>query len=379
MRPHSDPLRRCVEYPGDTLMPAVTSTKRVGQGVLTRQRGKLVVMSAATLICLYLCSRFIQPFLPALVWSVTVSVVTWPALCWLSHWIRSAPGRAAVAVSSVAAVLFVPLAVLAYFAALQIAESIESINTGEYQARFEETLVAHHRLADAWQQANDALNLPATLASLLERVRNAALAMLSGSAYTLVQILLTLFILFYLYRDGDKVLQSVRQLAPLTDRETDRLLDRLGDTIHATVFGTIAVAIIQGLMGGVMFWWIGLPAPALWGTVMGLLAIVPYLGTFVVWAPAALLLFAGGEWGKALAVVAWGAIAIGLIDNLLYPVLVGNRLKQHTVVAFIAIVGGIAVFGASGIILGPAVVTLTVFLLEVWRHRTAQGTMADAA
>ena len=186
-----------------------------------------------------------------------------------------------------------------YFAATQIAASIKSIESGDYLASWQTALDEHPRLAEAWTTASQTLDLPAAMNRLLEQVRDAAVAIVSGSAYTLAQALLTLFILFYLYRDADRVLSTVRQLSPLTNRETDRLLIRLDDTIHATVRGTIAVAMIQGLLGGLMFWILGLPAPVLWGTVMGFLAIIPYLGTFVVWAPAAALLVANGEWGKA--------------------------------------------------------------------------------
>jgi predicted PurR-regulated permease PerM len=155
------------------------------------------------------------------------------------------------------------------------------------------------------------------------------------------------------------------------------LFKRLGDTIHATVFGTVMVAILQGALGGVMFWMLGLPGAVLWGTVMALLAIIPYLGAFIVWMPAAAFLATQGHWWKALILVAWGTIVVGLIDNLIYPILVGNRLRQHTVIAFLAIVGGIAVFGASGLILGPVVVSLTEFLLETWRRRTEGGDAAE--
>jgi predicted PurR-regulated permease PerM len=104
---------------------------------------------------------------------------------------------------------------------------------------------------------------------------------------------------------------------------------------------------------------------------MSLLAVVPVLGAFVVWIPAALLLALEGSWGKALILTVWGGLVVGGIDNVLYPVLVGNRLKLHTVLAFIAVVGGLIVFGPSGLILGPVVLTVTQLLLEIWRSRTA--------
>ena len=107
---------------------------------------------------------------------------------------------------------------------------------------------------------------------------------------------------------------------------------------------------------------------------MGLLAVVPVLGAFVVWIPAALFLALEGSWGKALLLAVWGLVVVGTIDNLLYPILVGNRLKLHTVLAFIAVVGGLILFGPAGLILGPVALTVTIVLLEIWTDRaTASG------
>ena len=149
----------------------------------------------------------------------------------------------------------------------------------------------------------------------------------------------------------------------------DRLFGRVADTIYATVYGTLAVSAVQGLLGGLMFWWLGLQTPLLWGVVMGLLAVVPVVGAFVVWIPAALFLLMEGSWGKALILTLWGMLVVGTIDNLLRPVLVGNRLKLHTVLAFLSVVGGLMLFGASGLILGPVALTITTVLLENWRSR----------
>jgi predicted PurR-regulated permease PerM len=115
------------------------------------------------------------------------------------------------------------------------------------------------------------------------------------------------------------------------------------------------------------------------GTAMALMAMVLCVGTFVVWAPMAAFLALNGDWVRALILAGCGVYVIAVIDNLIYPMLVGNRLRQHTVITFLAIVGGIALFGGTGIILGPVVVSLTFFLLEVWRTRTAAGHPAEYA
>jgi predicted PurR-regulated permease PerM len=100
---------------------------------------------------------------------------------------------------------------------------------------------------------------------------------------------------------------------------------------------------------------------------------VPVLGAFIIWIPAAIFLFLAGSEGKALLLTLWGTIVVGGIDNLLYPILVGRQLKMHTVLAFVSLVGGLIVFGPSGLILGPVIVTVTRLLLEIWRnHITAE-------
>jgi predicted PurR-regulated permease PerM len=104
---------------------------------------------------------------------------------------------------------------------------------------------------------------------------------------------------------------------------------------------------------------------------MALLAVVPLLGAFIVWIPAALFLALEGSWGKALILVVWGGAIVGTIDNLLRPILVGQRLKLHTVFAFMSVVGGLMLFGPAGLVLGPAVLTVTNVLLEIWRSRFA--------
>jgi predicted PurR-regulated permease PerM len=158
----------------------------------------------------------------------------------------------------------------------------------------------------------------------------------------------------------------------------DQLCHRVSDTIFATVYGTLLVSAAQGLLGGLMFWWLGLPAPLLWGVVMALLAVVPVLGAFVIWVPAALFLALEGSWGKALILTIWGAGVVGTIDNLLRPILVGRRLNQHTVFAFISVVGGVILFGPAGLILGPVIIAITAELLEIWRERRETCVSAEA-
>lgn len=135
------------------------------------------------------------------------------------------------------------------------------------------------------------------------------------------------------------------------------------------IYGTLTVSAAQGLLGGLMFWWLGLSAPLLWGMVMAVLAVVPVLGAFLVWIPAALFLALDGSWVKALILAVWGLVVVSGIDNLLRPILVGKRLNLPTVPSFMSVVGGVILFGPAGLILGPVTLTVTVGLVEIWRRR----------
>jgi predicted PurR-regulated permease PerM len=105
---------------------------------------------------------------------------------------------------------------------------------------------------------------------------------------------------------------------------------------------------------------------------MGLLAIVPFLGAFVIWAPTALYLALAGQYTSAILLAGWGILVVGVVDNLVYPILVGNRLRLHTVVSFVAVVGGVVVFGAHGLVLGPLIVSLSLTFAEMWKRRVVE-------
>ncbi|MEO7706473.1 MAG: AI-2E family transporter, partial [Thermoflexales bacterium] len=192
-----------------------------------------------------------------------------------------------------------------------------------------------------------------------------------------ITALVTPFLLFYFVRDKYRILRVLEQSVPLSPRESEQVGNNIRDTLGAVVFGTLAVAVVQGTLGGLMFWWLGLPAPILWGAVMAILAILPLFGAALIWVPAAAYLAINGEWDKALLLTAWGTLVVGLIDNLLYPLLVKNRLRIHTVPVFISVLGGVFAFGASGFVLGPLVLAVAMALIDIWRRRMALGAIEE--
>jgi predicted PurR-regulated permease PerM len=360
--------------------PAVTyppAQPRESRGVVTRSRGKLLVLAAATVVAAYLCFRLVLPFFPAIVMAVTIAVVTKRFSSWVAERVGSRTKTAAICTTVVAAAILLPATFLGYMAVQQVTTAIEQKE--QINQAVNEWLSQHPALQRQWRRVARDFEPTQQMPQLVDRLQPGAVAAASAPVYIAVQTALALFVLFFLYRDEEHALHSVRNLLPLSEREATRLLRRVADTIHATVFGVIVVAMIQGAMGGAMLALLGIPGAALWGIVMGIMAIIPYLGTFVVWGPIAAFLAFQGEWGQAIVLGAYGLLAIGLIDNLLYPMLVGQRLRQHTVTAFIAILGGVSLSGATGLILGPVLVAATFFLFDTWCERTEDGAAAERA
>ena len=189
------------------------------------------------------------------------------------------------------------------------------------------------------------------------------------SAIAAVQVSLTLYFLFYFLRDRFRVLKTIRSFLPLDESETNTLFGRVNDTIHATLYGIIALSALQGVLGGLMFWWLGVPSPWFWALVAAVFAFVPVVDTFVLWLPAAVYLGLEGRWGEALGVAALGSLLVRAIENFLYPVLVKDRLRVPPVSIFVALVGGLLLFGWSGLVLGPVILTVTSALLEICAKR----------
>ena len=174
---------------------------------------------------------------------------------------------------------------------------------------------------------------------------------------------LMLYVLFFFLRDGSQLVATLIRVRPLGDGRVRQLRAKFSDVAVATIKGTLVVGIVQGAIGGVLFWTLGIPAPVFWGTVMAVFSVLPAVGPALVWTPAAIILFGLGEIVKGIVVIAVGVIVIGLVDNVLRPILVGRDTEMPDYLVLLATLGGLAVFGISGFVIGPVIAA---FFLVVW-------------
>jgi len=188
----------------------------------------------------------------------------------------------------------------------------------------------------------------------------------------LVGIFVMLYLLFFLLRDGDSIALAVRRTIPLGDVYKQYLLARFTEVVRATVKGNVLVAMVQGTLGGVIFWMLGLEGAFLWGVVMALLSLLPAVGAGLIWGPVAIYFFATGDFTPALILTAFGVVVIGLADNLLRPVLVGKNAKLPDYVILISTIGGLVLFGINGFVIGPMIAALFLAAWSLFAHAREQ-------
>ena len=330
---------------------------------------RTLAILVATAFGLYLCYRLALPFLAALTWAVVLAIVLAPLHRRLQSRIRNT-NLAALVLAAAAAIIALTLLILVAQQLLrEVASGAAYLENTVRTTDLPEIVGNHPRLLAAIAWIERQFDPAEAISSLAQWLTQQSTSLLRGSINQAISFVLTFYLFFYFLRDRERAVRQMMAFSPLRPSETIHVAARFVDTVHATIFGTVAVAAVQGTLGGLMFWWLGLPTPIFWGLVMGLLAIVPVLGAFVIWVPAAIFLALEGEWTSALMLAVWGGVIIATIDNLLYPLLVGNRLRLHTAVAFIGAVGGIIYFGAAGLVLGPAAIAVTMALVEILKER----------
>ncbi|PIP60523.1 hypothetical protein COX00_02855 [Candidatus Uhrbacteria bacterium CG22_combo_CG10-13_8_21_14_all_47_17] len=189
----------------------------------------------------------------------------------------------------------------------------------------------------------------------------------SGTLQTVLGFFIGLVALYYFLKDGRGFLQSIAELSPLPNRYDIQVQERLTLAINSIVKGTLLIALIQGILSGIGYSMFGLPNPALWGTLAAIGALVPGVGTTIVLVPAVTYLVITGHYFPAFGLAIWGMTAVGLIDNILGPSLVGHGVKIHPLFILFSVLGGIVFFGPTGFLLGPLILSLLYALTDIYR------------
>lgn len=315
-----------------------------------------------------LFALIVWPFYGAVLWAAIASILFAPVYRRLVASMGQRRSLAALATLAIIVVMvIVPLTLITAALVQEAAGVYERIQSGELDFR------------RYFQQVFDAL--PAWAAALLDRfgLTNLAAAQeqlsaglmrasqfLAAQAISIgqrtfdfvVSLFVMLYVLFFLLRDGDTLTSRVRDAIPLHAEQQHDLFEKFAVVIRATVKGNIVVALVQGALGGLIFWLLGIHAALLWAVLMAAVSLLPAVGTALIWLPVAVYLLASGSVWKGIVLVAYGVVVIGLVDNVLRPVLVGKDTKLPDYVILVSTLGGIAIFGFNGLVIGPVIAAM---------------------
>lgn len=349
-----------------------------------------LLMAAA--VALYLCWKMLEPFIEVLLWAVVLVIVFMPIHRRVRARVGSPGWSAVISCLLVVVVILVPLTLVTLAIVREMTHIAQSFQpkpdeTGNAQSGVNGLLDSQYiKEALKWigqyvdlSQFNSQQFIAERLKSFGGAIAGRTLGLVGGVVGMVIEVFFVIFTMYYFFRDGERMREAVYNILPLDDRRAHQIIDRTQEVISASVYGVLVIALIQGTLGGLAFWALGLPSALLWGVVMVFLSMIPMAGAFIVWVPAAIYLAITGEWGKAIILAVWGALVIGSVDNFLRPKLVGEKTRLHELLIFFSVLGGLQVFGVIGLVLGPVVVAITIALLDVLRQAddSARGEPPD--
>ncbi len=326
----------------------------------------------------------IEPFSAAILWGVIAAILFAPMN---QHLLDQMPGRrnsaAGLTLLVIVAVVILPAIILSIALVQEATLFYGRIQSGEINfahvfAQFQARLP---HWASAFLARLGITNFAAVREMLSQGAANsfrtvaAQLFQFGQSAFSFfVALSVTLYLTFFLLRDGPELAARLDRAAPLRFTHRRALMKQFVVVTRATIKGSLVVAIVQGLIGGIIFWALGIPGALLWGVLMGCFSLIPAVGTGLIWAPVALYLLATGAVVKGVILIACGLFVIGLVDNLLRPILVGRDTRIPDYVVLITTLGGIDMFGFNGIVIGPVIAALFIATWNiVTRMRTGNG------
>jgi predicted PurR-regulated permease PerM len=330
----------------------------------------LILLALVTTLFLVL----LRPFFAPLLWACIIAVLFHPAQLWLTRRWGERPNVTAL-VTLLACVVLVVIPVLFLLASflqqgLWVFEQIQSgqLQPGKFIDNIRSAFPAVQGLLERFDIDMDTVRENATTAALAASqflARN-ALAVGQGTFGFVLKLMLMLYVAFFLLRDGRALVDKLVHAIPLGDERERMLLQKFAEVARATVKGNLVVAVVQGALGGLIFWILGLPAALLWAVVMTVLSLIPAVGAGLVWLPAAIYLYAVGEWISATVLIAYGVLIIGLADNVLRPLLVGRDTKLPDWMVLLSTLGGIAMVGINGFVIGPLIAVLFVAFWQIF-------------
>jgi predicted PurR-regulated permease PerM len=343
---------------------------------LNQQKSRIIFLAVLGAITGWFLYLIAEPFLKPVFIAIVFAIVFFPFHAWIQRQIRNQNLAALLSTLLVLLVMTVPAALLGNAIRNELAEAYQSLSERSAQSGgWVPFLLQLSDRVKGWVGRYldvSQFDLRSELLGWLEQVSSFLLKQLSGAAGNLLSFIvngaLAFFTLFFLFRDGRRVLRRMSVMTPLRPAQIENLTGEVGKTITASVYGGLAVATAQGILTGAAFWALGLSSPILWGIAAAIFSFVPFIGSSIVWLPASIFLILSGQWIKGLVLLGGGAGVIGMADNVIRPYVISGHVKFHPLYIFFSLMGGVQAFGILGLFIGPVVVAIAQALFSLIRE-----------
>lgn len=336
-----------------------------------------LLLVLALLLALYGSYLLIAPYLGAIVLAFVLSLLCYPAHQWISAKIPGKPNLAATLSCFLLVLVFLVPASLVFAALIQQGLVVTKqiylwLGQGGAEQLLQHPYLQQLQVRFADWLPGDGLTVRHVIERLGEFTAEFSKTLLNMSTKILgdltgfiFSVVLMLFVLYFLLRDHEKIIAALQHYIPLSRSQKAALLDEAKQVARSAVLGSVLTAVAQGLAGGIAMAIVGFPG-LFWGTMMAFASFIPAVGTALIWLPASLYLFFTGSWGWGLFLAGWGILVVGSIDNVLRPILMQGSSNMSTLLIFLALLGGIHLFGLIGVIYGPIIFALTLVLLRLY-------------
>lgn len=323
----------------------------------------------------YLTYEIMSPFFTAIAWSIVISIVFYPAFAFVSRRVKIRSVAAVITIILILIVLIVPLVYLTLMLIDEVqivAARVGTIDVGSLKEFVQKVnSLALIKKAGAYITIDEMVSE----AAILENFKKIVKTFIQGVSLripnmlaAIVDFIFFVFTTFFLLKDGPGFLSKIKDYMPFSEAQKERLAAQIKDMIISTVYGGVVVAIIQGVLGGLAYAFIGIEAPVMWGMAMSVMSFVPLLGTFSIWGPTCAYLLIEHSYTQGIGLFVFGVFVISMVDNILKPLIIGSRTKMPPIIILFSVLGGIKLFGLIGLIMGPLITAVFISVFEIFRH-----------
>lgn len=347
---------------------------------MKREYFLIAIFIGIVVLTFYLFYRILTPFLTPFCWAGTFVIIMYPLYRKLEKWIRSGTMRSLLLSFLVVLIIIGPAVYLGISLVQEAITMFDQfskwVDAGHLDAmiNFQNTpfyKVMQERLSPYVDISR--FDPKTIIESGLLKISQIALAsttnILANAGKVALQFVLLIFFMFYLFRDGHLLLDYIKSLIPFEPGRANATIDHLKNVIASTMYGGIVVAILQGFLGGILFWAVGIHSPLFWGTLMAFASLLPVVGTTLIYLPAGIILMATGSVVSGIVVIAGGALVVSQVDNFIRPLLVSGKTGMHTLLLFVSVMGAVSLFGLLGTVLGPLIAAVFVTVIDMVRRK----------